>query len=64
MMMNMSQESGERKTTPEILIGFKPSTIYRLSGEKLSRGRDSWASFSELLYEKKVDPFDWAKSWN
>ena len=40
-MMNMSQESGERKTTKEILIGFKPSTLYRLSGEKLSRGRDS-----------------------
>ena len=58
MMMNMSQESGERKTTQEILIGFKPFTLHRLSGEKLSRERDSRVSFSELLYEKKVVPFD------
>ena len=58
MMMNMSQESGERKTTQEILKGFTPLNFYRLSGEKLSRERDSRVSFSELLYEKKVDPFD------
>ena len=58
IMMNVSQESGESKTTQEILIGFKPLTLYCLSGEKLSRERDSQASFSELLYEKKVDPFD------
>ena len=56
--MNMSQESGERKTTQEVLKGFKPLTLYRLYGEKLSRERDSRVIFSELLYEKKVDPVD------
>ena len=58
IMMNMSQESGERKTTQEILKGFKPLTLYHLYGEKLSRERDSRVIFSELLHEKKVDPFD------
>lgn len=57
-MRNMSQESGERKTTQKILKGFKPLTLYRLSGEKLSRDRDIRVSFSELLYEKKIDLFD------
>lgn len=58
IMRNMSQESGERKTTQKILKGFKPLTLYRLSGEKLSRDRDIRVSFSELLYEKKIDLFD------
>ena len=58
IIMNMSQESGERKTTQEVLKGFKPLTLYRLYGEKLSRERDSRVIFSELLYEKKVDPVD------
>ena len=48
----------KRKTTQEVLKGFKPLTLYRLYGEKLSRERDSRVIFSELLYEKKVDPVD------
>lgn len=57
-MTNMSQVIGERKTTQKVLIGFKPLTLYRLSAEKMSGERHSQVSFSELLYEKKVDPFD------
>ena len=54
MMMNMSQESGERKTTQEILKGFTPLNFYRLSGEKLSRERDSRVSFSDIYMRRKL----------
>lgn len=47
-----------KKNNPTVLIGFTPLNFYRLSAEKLSWDRDSRVSFSELLYEKKVDLFD------
>ena len=47
-----------KKNNSAVLLGFTPLNFYRLSGEKLSRERDSRVSFSELLYEKKVDLFD------
>ena len=69
----MYESYDDENVTRELRKKNNPRNPYRiqtfdlipliLSGEKLSRERDRWVSFSELLYEKKVDPFDWAKKW-
>ena len=56
IMMNMSQESGERKTTQEILIGFKPLTLYRLYGESCLGKETAESSLVSFYMKRKLIP--------